>query len=223
MTCRVVNLQLRLGLCCETQKIVENMKKNIGRPREFHPQDFLNASLSVFWMKGFNATSIADLMKVSGLASASIYKLYPDKRSIFLAALTQYMNDGLSRMEKRACEQDPEKALRETLDYCALLSTNEDGMRGCFTIAAASELIPGDKDICEKVSYMFSGIKKNLMSIIKRGQEKGVFRHDVKAEVMVESLFMMLEGMRVYGKVKPDFSCLRQANEFIMMSVLKTD
>ncbi|CAI0726539.1 Uncharacterised protein [Serratia fonticola] len=160
-------------------------------------------------------------MQVSGLASASIYKLYPDKRSIFLAALTQYMDDGLRRMEKRAGEQDPEKALRETLNYCALLSTGEDGTRGCFTIATASELLPDDKDIYEKVSYMFSGIKKNLLIIIKQGQEKGIFRLDVKAEIMAESLFIMLEGMRVYGKVKPDFSALKQANEFIMMSVLK--
>lgn len=198
------------------------MKKNLGRPREFHPQDFLDAALSVFWMKGFRATSMADLMQVSGLASASIYKLYPDKRSIFLAALTQYMDDGLRRMEKRAGEQDPEKALRETLDYCALLSTDADGIRGCFTIATASELLPGDKDVYEKVSYMFSGIKKNLMSIIRQGQEKGVFRLDVKAEIMAESIFMMLEGMRVYGKVKPNFVHLKQANEFIMMSVLKT-
>lgn len=197
------------------------MKKNLGRPREFHPQDFLDAALSVFWMKGFHATSMADLMQVSGLASASIYKLYPDKRSIFLAALTQYMDDGLRRMEKRASEQDPEKALRETLNYCALLSTGEDGTRGCFTIATASELLPDDKDIYEKVSYMFSGIKKNLLIIIKQGQEKGIFRLDVKAEIMAESLFIMLEGMRVYGKVKPDFSALKQANEFIMMSVLK--
>lgn len=197
------------------------MKKNLGRPREFHPQDFLDAALSVFWTKGFHATSMADLMQVSGLASASIYKLYPDKRSIFLAALTQYMDDGLRRMEKRAGEQDPEKALRETLNYCALLSTGEDGTRGCFTIATASELLPDDKDIYEKVSYMFSGIKKNLLIIIKQGQEKGIFRLDVKAEIMAESLFIMLEGMRVYGKVKPDFSALKQANEFIMMSVLK--
>lgn len=196
------------------------MKKNLGRPREFHPQDFLDAALSVFWMKGFHATSMADLMKVSGLASASIYKLYPDKRSIFLAALTQYMDDGLKRMEKRASELTPEKALRETLDYCALLSSNEDGIRGCFTIAAASELLPEDKEIYAKVSFMFSGIKANLLNIIKQGQEQGTFRLDVKAEAMAESLFMMLEGMRVYGKVKPDFTCLIQANEFIMMSVL---
>lgn len=196
------------------------MKKIPGRPREFHPQDFLNTALSVFWMKGFHATSMVDLMKVSGLASASIYKLYPDKRSIFLAALTQYMDDGLKRMNKRACEQTPEKALRETLDYCALLSTGEDGIRGCFTIATASELLPGDKDIYAKVSYMFSGIKENLLDIIKRGQEQGIFRLDVKAEAMAESLFMMLEGMRVYGKVQPDFSSIKQANEFIMMSVL---
>lgn len=197
------------------------MKKILGRPREFQPQDFLNAALSVFWMKGFHATSMADLMKASGLASASIYKLYPDKRSIFLAALTQYMDDGLKRMERRSSVLNPEKALRETLNYCALLSSDENCVQGCFTIAAASELLPSDKEVHEKVCYMFSGIKKNLLRIIQQGQEQGIFRLDVRAEVMAETLFMMLEGMRVYGKIGPDFAHLKQANEFIMMSVLK--
>lgn len=197
------------------------MNKKIGRPREFNPEDFLMSSLEVFWCKGFHATSMADLMQVSGLASASIYRLYPDKKSIFIAALSKYMEDGLRRMESRACELPPEKALRETLDYCALLSTGESGIRGCFTIRAASELLPDDKEVYDKVSYMFHGIKRNLLHILTLGQKHNIFRMDTSAEVMAESIFMTLEGMRIYGKVAPDLLSLQRANSFIMQSVLK--
>ncbi|HGM5490700.1 TPA: TetR/AcrR family transcriptional regulator [Serratia fonticola] len=196
------------------------MKKNIGRPREFNPDDFLASSLEVFWSKGFHATSMVDLMKASALASASIYSLYPDKKSIFIAALSKYMGDGLRRMESRACELSPEKALRETLDYCALLSTGESGIRGCFTIRAASELLPEDKEVYEKVSYMFHGIKLNLLNILTLGQKHNIFRTDTSAEVMAESIFMILEGMRIYGKVAPDLLSLQRTNAFIMQSVL---
>ncbi|KAB7898931.1 TetR family transcriptional regulator [Rouxiella sp. S1S-2] len=196
------------------------MKKNPGRPREFDPKDFLNAALGCFWLKGYQGTSISDLMQASGLASASIYKLYPDKRSIFFAALSQYMEEGLGRMRTRAEEKPPAVALRETLDYCALLSTGEDGERGCFTIAAASELLPADDEVREKVKYKFNGIKQNLITIFSRGQQQGVFKADTQAEVMAETVFMLLEGMRVYGKVKPDFAMLKLANDFIMNSVL---
>ncbi|WP_157799765.1 TetR/AcrR family transcriptional regulator, partial [Bacillus subtilis] len=77
------------------------MKASAGRPREFDPETFLNTALECFWQKGYQATSMAVLMKASGLASACIYKLYPDKRAIYLAALQRYMDEGISRTVKR--------------------------------------------------------------------------------------------------------------------------
>lgn len=180
----------------------------------------LYSAMEIFWNQGFHATSMSDLMKTSGLSSASIYRLYPDKKAIFLAALSQYMDEGLTRMAERASREEPEKALRNTLDYCALLSSGSAGSQGCFIIRAASELLPEDKETEVKVRYMFDGIKKNLKIILSAGQEQGTFRTDTRADVMAESIFMLLEGMRVYGKVSPDFQQLRLSNEFIMQSVL---
>jgi len=200
------------------------MKSTVGRPREFDPEDFLNTALECFWQKGYRATSMADLMKASGLASASIYKLYPDKRAIYLAALQQYMDEGVSRGVKRDEELSPEAALRETLEFVALLSSAPDGVRGCFTIAAACELLPGDEEIKAKVDYKFNSIIKRLEKILRKGQIHQVFRQDEEAKVMAQSIFMMLEGMRVYGKIQPDIEDLRKSNDFIVRAVLsKTD
>ena len=69
---------------------------------------------------------------------------------------------------------------------------------------------------------MFKGIVARLCTILLKGQKEGVFRTDDEANVMAESIFMMLEGMRVYGKIKPDIATLRKANAFIMNSVLST-
>lgn len=196
------------------------MHKNLGRPREFDPKDFLTTALECFWLKGYQGTSISDLMKASGLASASIYKLYPDKRSIFFAALAQYMEQGLTRLRTRALEQTPETALRETLEYGALLSSGVDGERGCFTIATASELLPDDEEVKRRVSYMFNSIRENLLHILRLGQQQRVFRTDVEAEVMAETIFMLLEGMRIYGKVGPEIDSLKRANEFMIGNVM---
>lgn len=195
------------------------MSKNLGRPREFDPQLFLNQAKHCFWQNGFRATSIADLMKASGLASASIYKLYPDKKAIFLAALTQYMDEGLVRLRTRAATLPPQDALRETLDYCAALSTGPDGERGCFTIAAANELLPGDEEVKQKVDYMFTQIQAVITQIIAQGQANATFRQDITAETIASGIFMMLEGMRVYGKVTPALESLNKVNNFIMISI----
>ena len=105
------------------------MKSSAGRPREFDPDAFLNTALNCFWQNGYQATSMADLMKATGLASASIYKLYPDKRAIYLAALQRYMDEGTLRTKKRTAEMSQEDALREMLEFAAQLSSAPAGER----------------------------------------------------------------------------------------------
>ena len=195
------------------------MKAAAGRPREFDPEVFLDTALDCFWQNGYQATSMADLKKASGLASASIYKLYPDKRAIYLAALQRYMDEGMTRTAKRSAEMSPEAALREMLEFVAQLSSAPAGKRGCFTIAAASELLPGDEEVRAKVSLKFERIINELESILIKGQQQQIFRQNEDARVMAQSIFMMLEGMRIYGKLQPDIDDLRKSNDFIVRSV----
>lgn len=196
------------------------MKSSAGRPREFDPDVFLNTALNCFWQNGYQATSMADLMKASGLASASIYKLYPDKRAIYLAALQRYIDEGTLRTKKRTAEMSPEAALRETLEFAAQLSSAPAGERGCFTIAAASELLPGDEEVKAKVSAKFKIIINELECILLRGQQQHVFRRDEEARVVAKSLFMMIEGMRIYGKIQPEIEDIRRSNDFIIRTLL---
>lgn len=196
------------------------MKASVGRPREFDPETFLSIALECFWQKGYRATSMSDLMKASGLASASIYKLYPDKHAIYLAALQQYMDESVSRGAERDVKLSPENALREMLEFVALLSSSSDGEKGCFTIAAASELLPGDEEVKIKVHYKFNSIINRLEKIIYTGQTQKIFRRDDSARTIAQTIFMMLEGMRVYGKIQPEIDDLKKCNEFIIRSVL---
>ncbi|WP_442798107.1 TetR/AcrR family transcriptional regulator [Pantoea vagans] len=199
------------------------MKSSAGRPREFDPDAFLNTALDCFWQNGYQATSMADLMKASGLASASIYKLYPDKRAIYLAALQRYMDEGTLRTKRRTAEMSPEAALREMLEFAAQLSSAPAGERGCFTIAAASELLPGDEEVKAKVSAKFRNIINELECILVRGQQQQVFRRDEEARVIAQTLFMMIEGMRIYGKIEPSIEDIRQSNDFIIRMLLLND
>lgn len=196
------------------------MKSSAGRPREFDPDAFLNTALNCFWQNGYQATSMADLMKATGLASASIYKLYPDKRAIYLAALQRYMDEGTLRTKKRTAEMSPEAALREMLEFAAQLSSAPAGEKGCFTIAAASELLPGDEEVKAKVSAKFKNIINELECILLRGQQQHAFRRDEDARVVAKSLFMMIEGMRIYGKIQPEIEDIRRSNDFIIRTLL---
>ena len=62
----------------------------MARPREFDVDEALQAATEVFWDRGFEATSLADLMEATGLHKGSIYKAFGSKHEFFTRALTQY-------------------------------------------------------------------------------------------------------------------------------------
>src|ERR671910_2905737 len=64
----------------------------MARPREFDIDEALDAAMGAFWVRGYEATSLADLMQVMGLQKGSIYKAFGDKHALFLSALQRYLD-----------------------------------------------------------------------------------------------------------------------------------
>jgi TetR/AcrR family transcriptional repressor of nem operon len=62
----------------------------MGRPREFDVDKALDRAMGVFWQKGYEGTSLQDLLHAMEIARGSLYKAFEDKHSIYLAALDRY-------------------------------------------------------------------------------------------------------------------------------------
>ncbi|NIQ96073.1 MAG: helix-turn-helix transcriptional regulator, partial [Desulfuromonadales bacterium] len=62
----------------------------MARPREFDVDEALDRAMGVFWLKGYEGTSLQDLLKAMKIARGSLYKAFEDKHSIYLAALDRY-------------------------------------------------------------------------------------------------------------------------------------
>src|SRR5512141_666494 len=73
----------------------------MGRPRQFDPDQVLGQAMQLFWSKGYEATSLDDLLAETGLARQSLYNGFGDKHALFLAALRRY--DEQSDEVMRAC------------------------------------------------------------------------------------------------------------------------
>ena len=70
----------------------------MARPQEFDTAQALSAAMHVFWRKGYEATSLADIMAATGLSKSSLYAAFGDKRSLFLAALSAYQTERMAYM-----------------------------------------------------------------------------------------------------------------------------
>jgi TetR/AcrR family transcriptional repressor of nem operon len=63
-----------------------------GRPREFDEGEVLDQVLDVFWTRGYEATSIADIVEATGLNKSSLYNSFGSKEELFAAAAERYVD-----------------------------------------------------------------------------------------------------------------------------------
>ncbi|MFS4517744.1 TetR/AcrR family transcriptional regulator, partial [Delftia tsuruhatensis] len=61
-----------------------------GRPREFDRDQALERAMLAFWRRGYEGTSMADLVQALGIASARIYAAFGSKQDLFREAVQHY-------------------------------------------------------------------------------------------------------------------------------------
>src|SRR6267142_1909851 len=59
----------------------------MARPREFDRDAAVQRAMSVFWRKGYAATSTDDLLRAMNIGRQSMYDTFGDKHRLYLEAL----------------------------------------------------------------------------------------------------------------------------------------
>ena len=83
-----------------------------GRPREFCVDQALAAALGVFWAKGYEGASMADLTEAMGITKPSLYAAFGNKEALFHKALDLYESEKLE-YTRLALEQPTARAVAE--------------------------------------------------------------------------------------------------------------
>src|SRR5205807_10090861 len=90
----------------------------MARPKEFDTDVALDEAMELFWSKGYEATSMSDLVEHLGLARQSVYDTFGDKHAIYMAALRRYCEQRLAWMGPLFRSERPVRAiLREYLQH----------------------------------------------------------------------------------------------------------
>ncbi|MCI1026081.1 helix-turn-helix transcriptional regulator, partial [Pseudomonas putida] len=66
------------------------MIKTRGRPRSFDRDQALQQAMQVFWSKGYEGTTMADLCEAIGVKAPSLYSAFGDKDALFREVMEVY-------------------------------------------------------------------------------------------------------------------------------------
>lgn len=121
-------------------------------------QKIVMAAMDLFWTKGFNSTSVADILSRSQVNSGSLYYFFPSKQDVLIAVLETY-RDGIEPMllsPAWAGTEDPIERIFALLDHYRVLIISTDCTYGCPIGSLALELHEPDEPVRNLLAENFS-------------------------------------------------------------------
>lgn len=169
----------------------------VGRPREFDTDQVLEAAMRAFWAKGYEATSLADLMSATGLHKGSLYQAFGDKHSLFLRSLERYLED-MRRIKNKLLKEAPTPldGLRAVAHgMIDIVDTEAECPMGCMAINTLIELAPHDPEVQKVLDAHIRSMRQSVSRAVTDAQQAGQIGHSRTPEVITLMLMTFVAGL----------------------------
>ncbi|MBD0747197.1 TetR/AcrR family transcriptional regulator [Streptomyces sp. CBMA152] len=187
----------------------------MARTKEFDPDAALQSALELFWRRGYEATSMADLVDHLGIGRASIYATFGNKHELYLKALDRYGETMGEILVHELSGPGPAlDAVRGVVRRFAAESTAaRTRLNGCFATNTATEIAPHDTAAARRVVQDWERVETLLHSALVRAQAQGELPGDRDPRALARMFLVLMQGMRVVGKASDDPARVRDAAE----------
>ena len=165
----------------------------MARPISYDPDAALERAVDLFWTRGYQALSVDDIVRETGINRHSLYSRYGNKYGLLQAALDRYCESTLAHLRAAVSvpgtpRQRIENLYRLRLPDVADAFWSRMLQHGCFGIRVVSELRESHPELAQLGQVFSRAIEGLLTPIVLDGQEQGDFRKDVPAASLASVL-----------------------------------
>ena len=172
----------------------------MGRPRQFDPDKALDAVLCVFWRKGYEGASYADLTEAAGVERPALYAAFGNKEAMFRKALARYYERFMAHLPQTLALPTAREVAREWLAQTVALNTRFDDQRGCLFLNGA---LAGSDD-AEPVRQLLVEVRaqgeERLRSRFQQARAEGDLPAGADPAVLAAWLMATAHGIAVQAK-----------------------
>ncbi len=179
----------------------------------FDKKEVIKNALNLFWMKGYEATSLSELTEELGIGKGSFYNTFGSKRKLFDICLSIAL-EGQSNMATKLLyeENDPIQGIRKYIEmYCGGLLRDPQS-RGCLIVNTSTELAH-DKEIENLLREHNQNMKSILVDYLKNGNL------DKPAKAIADSILIYTTGVAVLSKYTLDYNRFEISLDQFMESI----
>ncbi len=154
-----------------------------------------------FWRRGYEGTSMADLVQALGIASARIYAAFGSKQDLFREAVQRY-EAGDGGFADRAMAQEPRvrDALARVLRDAVATYTDDAHPLGCMVVTAATNCAEENEAVDAWLAEHRRQRTQSLIDRLQRALDEGELRAGTDVQALGDFYATQLHGISVQAR-----------------------
>lgn len=191
----------------------------MNRPRQYEREEVLDKTTDLFWEKGFEATSINEIVARTGLNKHSLYNEFGDKERLFLLCIDEYVNKSIKVLSDILTKKPLGLSnIDAFFDNRVIYAASED-CKGCLLVNSVTEKETLSGEVNQKVKSLLSSFNISFYNCLKAAQDNNEISSDKNCKVLASYLTCFLFGLVNIGKNETKRSELRKIVDAALLVV----
>lgn len=171
------------------------------RNKTYDDELVLEKAMNVFWVHGYEATSVRLLEKEMGINQFSIYASFKNKKNLFINALRTYRQFVIKNRFQPLLQEGAGLAELEKFLLSAVASTKEkEDKKGCLVVNTAGELGEHDTEVAKEINRYYDFIRNMILKVLQNAVKKGEIPANTDIEKQAGFFLGVMQGISVAGK-----------------------
>jgi TetR/AcrR family transcriptional regulator, transcriptional repressor for nem operon len=177
----------------------------MARPKEFDREEVLQKALYTFWEKGYEATTLHDLLESMGINRSSFYNTFEDKQTLFRQVMSlYYQQTAIKRLTILQKAKSAKQGLRDYFSHNIDVAVAEYNPGGCLLTNTATNLKTIDQEITQSIAKGVDRLEQAIYSLLEKGQRSGEIAANKDIKAIARLTLAVSYGLNIAARVNPN-------------------
>jgi len=173
--------------------------------------------MRLFWLRGYDAVSMADLRAELGITQASLYAAFGSKERLFQEAVELYRQTaGFGTTAALATGDSAREAIHAMLQAAVNAFSAPDAPGGCLLILGATNCPVESKTVQDHLLSIRRQISQSILNRLKKGQYEGDVPTTTSLTALTAYFSTVLHGLALQSRDGASRKILTQVVEIAM-------
>jgi len=177
------------------------VKHRMSRAKIFDEEDATERAMTLFWMTGYEPTSMSNLTAHMGINKGSLYHTFGSKEDLFKRALLKYDVEHRCATLARMSEiTDPVVSIDTLFSLLVKQSLEDLDKKGCMLVNTAMELPRHNEDVRKIVVAGMDDFKVFFRQQLTFAKKQKSLSESIDIDQTAKGLLALVVGLRVMAR-----------------------